>query len=228
MPETACITAFDRTNPRAVSYARQQSSALVTRVTNETRSAIRAVIGDALESGMAPRVSAKILRSIVGLTERDARAIAKMVREMKSAGATEKAILRRVESRTKQMIRRRSILIARTETLRSANAGQTELWKQARRARELPSTIKRVWIVTPDERLRKTHAEISGQVVSIDRPFKRMDGVDIEPGGEPNCRCTQAIASPEQIAASRQKFPFAPTALERFAIAPTTLELSDA
>jgi len=95
----------------------------------------------------------------------------------------------------------RAILIARTETMRSANAGVKELWLQARDDGFIDANQLRVWIVTPDDRLRQRHAEMDGQVTGIDQDFQPI----AEPGLEPNCRCSHGLATEEDIEAAKIK-----------------------
>lgn len=82
--------------------------------------------------------------------------------------------------------------IARTETIRSANFGSMEGYRQA-------GIRKKEWITALDERTREAHARADGQVVGIDDTFivggepLRFPG---DPTGSPentiNCRCTVA------------------------------------
>lgn len=95
---------------------------------------------------------------------------------------------------------RRALNIARTETLQAANFGQRESWRQAQSENVLPQTARRMWVVTPDDRLRETHAEVPGM---------NPDGVPIDggvydtplgPSGGPplevNCRCSEGLVFP--------------------------------
>jgi len=82
--------------------------------------------------------------------------------------------------------------IARTETIRAANFGALEGYRQA-------GIRKKEWVTALDERTREWHAEADGQIVDIDDVFivggepLRFPG---DPEGSPentiNCRCTVA------------------------------------
>jgi len=82
--------------------------------------------------------------------------------------------------------------IARTETIRAANKGALEGYRQA-------GVRKKEWITALDERTREWHAEADGQIVPIDAPFV-VGGEELmypgDPAGSPgntiNCRCTVA------------------------------------
>ena len=91
-----------------------------------------------------------------------------------------------------RMTARRAETIARTETLRAANLGSFEGWRQATEETGLfePGEIKRRWVTAGGERVRMAHRAASGQVVSgFQQPF-RVDGdaVLFPPHGVA-CRC---------------------------------------
>lgn len=83
-------------------------------------------------------------------------------------------------------------MIARTETIRAANAGSQELFKQW-------GIEKREWLATADARTRPTHKAASGQVRPIGEAFEvggyRMmhpgdGGLGADVREIVNCRCT--------------------------------------
>jgi len=84
----------------------------------------------------------------------------------------------------------RATMIARTETIRSSNAGGLEAIRQA----EIPG---KQWLSTNDDRTRPDHEDAQGQIVTIDEPFD-VGGESLMFPGDPdgsadqtvNCRCT--------------------------------------
>jgi uncharacterized protein with gpF-like domain len=86
--------------------------------------------------------------------------------------------------------------------MRSANAGQKELWLQSQDAGQLPSDIEREWLVTPDDRLRPEHAAMAGQRRRLDEPFQTLEGRQLEPGKDPACRCAQGIVKAQRARAA--------------------------
>lgn len=102
----------------------------------------------------------------------------------------------------------RAKTIARTEVIGAANGSHTLA------SQNLPSDVAagRLWISTPDERTRDSHADADGQVVGM------YDAFDV--GGEPlmypgdpnasgdeviNCRCTTATLTPKEFADYRSR-----------------------
>lgn len=172
---------FSITNPRAIAWAQSRSSALITEIMPDTRAAIRSIVADGIREGRAPRVIAKEIRDRVGLRTDQLETLAKF----KAEGRTDS----QVERRAKQLLKQRSELIARTETMRSSNAGLREMWYQAVDKDLLPSDVKREWIATEDERTRDEHADLDGEQVGLNEGFS----LGYEPGEEPACRCSQGI-----------------------------------
>lgn len=93
-------------------------------------------------------------------------------------------------------------MIARTETMRAANAGTNELYKAT-------GVTKHEWLTAIDGRERPEHAAANGQVVEVGKPFL-VGGEELlfpgDPNGSPentiNCRCsTLPVVSVEDIAA---------------------------
>lgn len=199
---------FDATNPRAVSFADTRSATLVTQIGTDTRAALRELVAVGLRDGIAPAKLRQYIRQSVGLRTDQLLAVSNLRARLAAAkpgatvragkvrikipksGASSRFIDDKAAKYASKLLNDRAILIARTETLRSANAGQLELWKQAQEGGTLPSDAQRYWIETPDSRLRHSHAIMAGQKVGINEPFDPP----IEPGEEPACRCCQGIA----------------------------------
>lgn len=99
------------------------------------------------------------------------------------------------------LVNRRAKNIARTEVHRAFTEGQQELWRQAEERGLIDANVtRRVWIVTPDDRLRPDHAAIPGMNeggVGLREPFETPFGPIMGPSDPVeeliNCRCTVAL-----------------------------------
>jgi hypothetical protein len=217
--------AFDTRNQRAVNWAQIRAAALVTEILPETRAGVRELVRLGLAEGIPPNVLAQQVRSLVGLRSDQVQAVETLRQELLAAkggtlverfpprdglrgtagfkarvpkgGATGEWVASKAERYATMQRNYRARLIARSETLRAANAGQKELWLQAREKGNLPKEAKRVLIATLDSRTRPAHAAAHGQVRGLTEPFDLGDAT--EPGEAPLCRCTQGIASEEDI-----------------------------
>lgn len=100
----------------------------------------------------------------------------------------------------------RAELIARTETVRSANLAQRFVWE----ATGLPLVVE--WIATRDGRVRPAHLALDKKIIDMDESFKfdaslepYKSGKTKSPGDsgvaahDCNCRCTVAALDPDDV-----------------------------
>jgi hypothetical protein len=204
------FTAFDRKNPQAVAWAARHSAEMVVEITENTRLSLRMMTTLSINEGIPPYEAAKTIRKMVGLTSRDARAVINLRKKMLASpgrliyagkvpvrvprsGATAEQIASVTSRYAERLLRQRAFTIARHETMTAANEGQVQLWEQAVSRGELRRTVRRVLIVTPDERLCPICGPLNGQERGIREPF--------DAGELPfhvKCRCTQGLVTTEQ------------------------------
>lgn len=172
------------TNPLALRAAATSSARLVTNVTSETRRAIRGVIQASYAEGLAPRDAARLIKPLVGLTERQAKAVlASRTRDI-ARGLTVEQVDKRAAKYSERLLKQRAEMIARTEILRSGNQGQVDLWRQAEQNGLMPLGSEKEWLVADDDRLCPECEPLGGVSVPIDESFP--GGVD-SPPLHPNC-----------------------------------------
>lgn len=82
-------------------------------------------------------------------------------------------------------------MVARTQ-INTYNSISTKI-----RAQNLGIT-QAVWIASMDERTRPSHAERDGKIFDLDKGlYSSIDGKDLLPGVDYNCRCTMRLIIPE-------------------------------
>ncbi len=185
-------TAFNLVNPLALEAADTRTSLLVREIGDETRRALQVTIRQAIETGQSPKVVARVIRSMVGLTERQAAAVMKYQLTLLAQGAevTKAAVAAQRYSAT--LLNRRAEMIARTETVRASNDGQLEVWRRAQAQGLIALDAKKRWIVTPDDRLCPRCAPLQGIEVLLSMPFP---GGVLGPPLHPQCRCALRLAA---------------------------------
>lgn len=224
------VGSLDLTNPEAVRYLRETRPALIREVTTETQEAVRQVLERGMTEGLtAPRMAREI-RGLVGLTRERASHVQNFRRQLETGeigGGTPPwdRRLSAVEARqaralfdapspdpakvdalvaryAESLTNRRAKDIARTETHRAFTEGKQALWEQGQELGYLdPGATRRVWIVTPDERLRASHRAIPGmnpRGVGLNEPFRTPWGRDVMGPGDDDenligCRCDVAL-----------------------------------
>ena len=190
---------FDLLNPRSVEFIRQYRFNLIRQISAETQEGIRRVILRAFEEGLHPRQSGRYIRDLVGLTQRQALAVDNRRRSLIARGVPQGRAMDQSMAYARKLHRRRAETIARTETMRAANAGQQLLWEQAVDEGLInPARTLREWIVTPDDRLCDFCEPMDGQRVGMDEDFQSELGPVHEPPLHPSCRCAVSLYFEEQ------------------------------
>lgn len=98
----------------------------VTEITQETKRAIRTLIVESIRDGIPPREAAHRIRSMVGMTKRQALAAANFRVALVDSGLTAGRVDAAVERYIAKKIRERSVNIARTEIMSGLVRGQAE------------------------------------------------------------------------------------------------------
>lgn len=181
---------FDLLNPRAVDWVRAHSGDLVREVTDEARAAVRAIMQRSFEEGIPAQGAARLIRDVVGLTEREARAVANLRGRLLRDGVQQPRALAQVERYAARLLQARAERIARTETIAASTQGQVELWRQARDAGLIPMEAVQEWVVTPDDRLCPECAPLDGATAPVGGTFR---GGGSGPPLHPNCRCAVVL-----------------------------------
>lgn len=192
-PEPGARLVFDDRHPFSIIAARQETADLVREISEDQRNAIRATLARSFELGRTHKRTAQIIRRRIGLTTRQVETLERAAARMIARGATDEQVERFLKRRSARALRLRSLNIARTETIRASHIGQLESWRQAEREGLIEkATVKRVWIVTPDDRLDLiVCAPMADQSVDFDEAFETGLGDHVmTPPAHPQCRCS--------------------------------------
>ena len=195
---------FNVRSPHAIKWAADHSSELIREVSDETRAGVRSIISEAFTSGGHPYETARQIREMVGLTDRQMGSVRSLRERLRAAKATD--IDKKVERYTKKRINQRAKLIARTETIRSACEGQQTHWNDMIQKGYLDKDeMVKEWIVTPDDRLCARCNELDGKQAPIDGEFTEMTiakstMTDLpHPPLHPGCRCAIGLVKKEGV-----------------------------
>jgi hypothetical protein len=230
-PAFAARIALDGNAPRAVEWARQHVGGLITDIIEDNRTAIRGIITQQLVDGVGPRQAAVAVRGQIGLTAQqtgfvanaraqltnlDAGYFTRQLRDRRFDGIVRRAIadgkplasadIDRITGRyAERLLKHRSEVIARTESITALRMGRREGIQQAiEQGAIAPDALKRVWSTSADDRVREDHVAMDGEEVEgIDTPWTLPDGSqmmtpgDTSLGADPSttiqCRCYEAF-----------------------------------
>jgi len=178
--------AFDETSAEAIAWTQKHAAALITAISEDQREAVRKIITSAFTENRPPRVIARAIHDVVGLTgPQTAKYQSLLATDLKAASKYA------VKAR-----KYRAMVIARTETLRASNEGQSQAWSQAKGEGLLTGLELREWIVTYDDRTCPICVPMEGQLRGLNEPFTLPDGTQVmSPPAHPSCRCAQGISA---------------------------------
>jgi hypothetical protein len=184
-----------RVNQLAVEVARRQSARLVTGVTARTRHAIRTITALSIKQGIPPLEAARLIKLVIGLTERQATAVVNYRFRLQDRGVATARVAELARRYAAKLLRQRSITIARTELIDSLNGGQQATWDEGLRTGLLTNDARKKWIITPDDRLCPLCAQMVGEraLAPVDGFFNTPLGQRRGPTMHPNCRCAVVL-----------------------------------
>ena len=183
-------TAFDLINAHAVEWAANRTAEFVTSISETARMSVRELVADSRAGERDVRAPARLLRDVLGLRPDQVGAVAHFRDRLAEQGLSAELVDGRTERYARAQLRRRGLLVARTEILDAANEGQQALWREAKNQGMLRGDERRVWIVTDDDRLDEECEALDGKLAPLDGPFP--DGT-FRPPLHPQCRCTTGL-----------------------------------
>lgn len=183
---------FDLTNPAAVRVIDDQIATLVRDITAESQRAIRTTLARGFQDGRTVPQMARDIRNHVGLTTRDANAVANFRR---AQTGNQMQIAERTERLADRLLSRRATNIARTETIRATTLGQQVAWHEARQTGLLSYQAMQTWIITDDNSTCPICLDMDGETISLGGTFS--SGVS-GPPAHPSCRCALGLVFPEE------------------------------
>ena len=190
------IFRFDGENIAAQRAAERQAAAMVTEISGKTRAALRALIVRAIREGIPPYDAARMIVSMIGLTEQQAGAAMSYRERLINEGLSLESVDAEVRKLTKKELRKRAVTIARTEIMGALNRGALEAYGQAQQKGLLSGDAVKEWITTPDERLCPVCAPLDGVQVPLKAMFATANGPLPGPVAHPRCRCALAVTEP--------------------------------
>lgn len=198
---------FDYRNPDAIAAAERAAAMLVTRVSEEMRQALRALIVRGIREGVPPAKLARMITDAIGLNAQQAAALMNYRAALEAEeGLSPVTLERQVVKYRDQLLRKRKQMIARTETMRSVNSGKLESAMQAQSHGWLGSEAVKRWTAAPEE-LMPPRCEVCAALDGMELPLHAAFPLGREtapsssssvtavlaPPAHPHCRCTLKI-----------------------------------
>lgn len=179
---------FDNVNEEAVKWAEAHAADLVKNISDGAKDTIRRAIAANLERNISAPESAKLIRAAIGLTERDATAVANRYGELMVSDIKPLRAMKQVKAYAEKLLRTRSLTLARTEGMTASNEGQSALWINARKSGLISSDAMKTWVVADPCLIC---AALEGETVPVDEDFS----IGANPPAHPRCQCTMGLVS---------------------------------
>lgn len=178
--------------PETAQWIDQHVGVLIRDVSQTTMLTVRQTLQDGWREGLHPRVLARQIRGMTGLTSRQAGAIEKQAVKWAAEGMRAAPLQKAVRQLQERALRQRAETIARTETLAYSNHGAWESLRQyALRGLVDESRVRRYWLLTPGAcDLCVSLASNYPDGVGLHEPF----GDVLHPPLHPNCRCAVTVS----------------------------------
>lgn len=218
MLRPAIVVAFDRYNPAAVKAVQDQGAILIRAITDEMQETIRTIAADGLRTGAGTGEVAGEVRTLIGLTPRQAQSVLNYRRLLESndSAALDRALrdhrfdpslnralvtgnklsVQQIDTQVEALRQRtltfRAQTIARNEMITALQTGQRAAWTQVLEQSDDIASVLRFWYVARDERVCPTCSPVPGMNqggVGFDEPFRTPVGMVMGPTLHVSCRC---------------------------------------
>lgn len=173
----------------SVEWVREASGLLIDGIKDTQLAALRVTLEAAVREGTSPLDTARLIRDggMIGLTERDARAVANYRARLERDGTRNDAIAELSARQSRRHLNARAEAIARTELIQATNEGRREVWRQALDQGLVDDATVRRWVtVQPCE----ICAPMEGETAPIDGEYVGS----LVPGEvHPRCECSEVL-----------------------------------
>jgi hypothetical protein len=189
--------ALDVTNVKALEAAEEQAADLLTAVNLETKATVRGLIARAYKEQITAHDTARLIRDVVGLNDRQATALFNYRAGLVEDGRAADQVSRMSERYGNRLLRQRADTIAQTEIHRASAEGQHELWREGVMEGFInPATARRIWIANEGAcEWCEAVESLNADGVPIDGQFQTPDGDSIDGPEESHvgCRCSSGL-----------------------------------
>ncbi len=188
-------------NPYSVRFVQNRAAAMVAEVSEQQRTLLRKIISGGFEAGERPVSILQQISDLVGLIEREWRAVVNRDKLLASTGMPDQARRAAVAKYRDKLLKQRAQRIARTETVDAYTEGIQDSWQMASDEGIIePDTMKEWMEISASPRTCPICRGLGGQQVPIDQPFiSDIIGEIMRPTAHPHCRCTMTLVPEDEM-----------------------------
>ena len=179
---------FDTTMTSVKAWTDSQGGKLIVELTAAQIGSVHALLQDQIALGVtSPYILAQRIKPMVGLTEREAMAVARSITSLTEAGLAANVINDRSADYAKFLHKNRAARIARTELSNGYNFGHLDSLKQASSEGWLPGVPEKDWIAGGADPCDICLENQAMGFIALDAVFPSGDQ---HPTAHPHCECS--------------------------------------
>ena len=175
-------------------WTKSNGSQLVTRLSDEQRAAMQALIRHfTVDEPINPIEAARYIRPAIGLTEQQTVWLTNYRPGLMSEGITGHRLEQLVAKKAESYLRSRAKIIARTEMARGWGHGQQNTMREALNEGKFPGRqCYKTWFTAQDERVCQICGPLDSEKVPIDDDYSI--GVSVPSDSHVSCRCDEGYS----------------------------------
>lgn len=178
---------FDSTMTRVKAWVDNEGGKLIVNLTSAQFGSIHALLQDQIALGItSPYILAQRIRPIVGLTKREALAVARFISTLTEEGVASGMINSQAANYAKFLHKNRASRIARTELSNSYNFGQMDSVRQATTEGWLPGVPEKTWMAGGADPCEICEENEAAGAIAVEATFP--SGHE-HPTAHPQCEC---------------------------------------
>jgi hypothetical protein len=193
--ELGQVVVLDMGRPLISSWLRTHAAELVRETTGTSLAAVRAIVKDGIERGRHPTRLARDVKSAIGLTEPQARAVTRRRDGLLASGVDAEKANGIADRYAEKCLKRRALTIAQNESMIAINQGRRGLWDQLIDEGALPAAQEQEVLAAGDGAVCEAICEpMDRQRRKVGEPFETPAGQKVAaPPFHVRCRCTVAM-----------------------------------
>jgi len=181
---------FDSTMQSVRTWVDSQGGTLIANLTTAQYNAVNTLLQNQIAQGMtSPYVLAQRIRPIVGLTEKEALYVTKVMTNLIEEGLPVKTVNNQIERLANTLHKNRALRIARTELSDAYNFGQMDSLRQATAEGWLPGLPEKNWMAGGANPCEVCEENEGVGAIPLEDTFPSGDE---HPTCHPSCECSLA------------------------------------
>jgi hypothetical protein len=140
------LSTVDLAEQFTLEWMQNRGLSMAVDLTKKSRAAGEKILDEGIQRGWTVQTIAKKLRTVIGLTNRDAEALKNFEERQIKQGRSGTQVGIRTADYRKTLIRRRAKAIAITETTAALNMGRLNAWRVMQHEGEISTAAKKEWV----------------------------------------------------------------------------------